>query len=191
MWDFLAWANSELWNSFSRAAERILFLFFTHLVWNQCLLTRQHLVVKIRTSNLSHLSLCDILRSSLVLQQLSHLADWKFINFWIHIYLTSQFKLRTSKPQPVFGSTRSGLPSHDKNFFVFQNELGARVLTVAPNYQSSALKNVLDVSKNLSICLANYWKHLWDHWYANSAYCQITSRVPYSVNGSVESFLLA
>ena len=68
-------------------------------------------------------------------------------------------RFKTSKAQPVFGSVRSGLPSHDKNFFVFQNELGARVLTVAPNYQSSALKNVLDVSKNLSISLANYWKH--------------------------------
>jgi len=157
-------------------------------------LTRQHLVVKIRTSNLSHLSLCDILRSSLVLQQLSHLADWNFINFWIHIYLTSNSSSEHLSPSRYSARRAPVFRAMTKIFLSSRMSSGQEfwlLLQIINYHQSSALKNVLDVSKNLSICLANYWKHLWDHWYANSAYCQITSRVPYSVNGSVESFLLA
>ena len=49
--------------------------FFTHFVWNY--FSGQD---EVRTSNLLHLS-WDFLHSGLMLQQLSHLADWKLINF--------------------------------------------------------------------------------------------------------------
>jgi len=74
---------------FSRAAKKLLFslffLLFTHFCVELVPLDKATFSGQdeVRTSNLLHLS-WDFLHSGLMFQQLSHLTDWKFINFLSH-----------------------------------------------------------------------------------------------------------